>query len=233
MQLKIVRAALLSVAACSSSIPASVEAQQHGVEAYDVSGDSIALVGHAGATLAVLRVSEPAADARRVEIEYASGQLYVDDVSRPVDGLFRAPVLETREGFVQADPALKAFFAAHALQFAAEHETADDSTPDPMDGCNTLTWVSVCEQCLQNSAHPCTYTHIPGGKVAHGHAHCPPKGNNCAWADLVSKDRTCYAGGSCSQHALGFFACGESGARLLRHPRPGKLGFAGASLLRP
>lgn len=200
-------AAAASLLACSGAVvQAGAEARQFGVHSYEVEGSAVSLLAADGSLRGVLRVSG-GGDARQVTIEYPDLVQYTNEVSRPVRGFFRAPVLATREGFIQADPALASFFAAHALQFKVEKQSAPH--PMPVAECRDIVWSGGCEQCPENSAHACTYSEIDGGLVAHGHAHCPPIDHGCAFEDLVSKDRTCYAGASCTQHALGFFACSE------------------------
>lgn len=212
--------ALLAIAACSSAggeaIPASAGAQRGGVQAYALSATSVTLLGRDGATVGVLTVSRPDAVRREIDIEYRDGSRYVTEVSRPVAGRFRAPVLETREGFVLGDPALASFFAAQDLELTVVAEVAAAEAPgqDSVALCQEITWVSACTQCPPESAHPCTYSRIPGGNVAHGWAHCPPLPvHGCVSDDLVAKDRTCFRTGSCSQHALGFQTCGEDAPR--------------------
>jgi hypothetical protein len=209
----------LALAACSGggevrsagALQASAHAQRQGVLTYDVSGASVALLASDGSALGVLRVSAPTSDTRQVDIEFADGQQYTDEISRPVEGRFRVPVLETREGFIEADPALASFFAAYDLSFEVQPETgpAHPTTPEEVAGCHDVGFASVCVKCLENSAHPCYYTKVPGGLVAHAYAHCPPKAAHCQYRDVVSKLRTCYAAGSCSQHALGFIECSD------------------------
>jgi len=206
----------LAANACSSGtdvgIPASAQAQSHGVHAYNVvSGTQVALLARDGSTLGKLTVSEPDAASRLVEIAYADGQSFTNEISGPIDGSFRAPVLETREGFIQADPALAPFFGGHALEIAVLAETAPVGLEKASVAlCNDIGFASACAKCPEESLYPCTYSRIEDGNVARAWASCEPRvEHGCGTTDIVSKVRTCYITGGCSQMALGFMTCGS------------------------
>ena len=75
----------------AGGLTASELAQHHGVGSYVIDKGDVTVRGLDGATLAVLRVTEPSAVERLVQIEYATGVLYEDEITRPVSRAVRRP----------------------------------------------------------------------------------------------------------------------------------------------